>query len=173
MNVQSTRSSFALFARDSVNRVSDAKTVMEEIMAAPDNGIPHDLLHNVHRVVIVPAFKRGGFIVGAQHGKALATCRQPLGTGWTGYSTVRTEGGSFGLQIGGGEMDVVMMKGAPLRSDDRDDAELNGRPVKHEGILTGRVSAHPVANPLLLMLNNYSSVEDNPAGEPIKFKKNN
>src|SRR6185503_15768847 len=50
-----------------------------------------------------------GFIVGAQYGKGVATCRQPDGTGWTGVSTVRMEGGSVGLQIGGGETDVVMM----------------------------------------------------------------
>ena len=29
--------------------------------------------------------------------------------GWTAPSTVRIEGGSFGLQIGGGEVDVVLM----------------------------------------------------------------
>jgi len=29
--------------------------------------------------------------------------------GWTGPSTVRLEGGSFGLQIGGGETDVIML----------------------------------------------------------------
>src|SRR5712671_344385 len=94
---------------DSRDRVSEAKTVFEEIMAAPDSGIPRDLLDNAHCVVIVPAVKRGGFIVGAQYGKGVASCRQPKGEGWTGPSTVRMEGGSFGLQIGGGEMDVVMM----------------------------------------------------------------
>src|SRR5258707_1209139 len=96
-------------AGDSAGRVSEAKTVIEEIMAAPDKGIPRDLLSNAHCVVIVPAVKRGGFIVGAQYGKGIATCRQPQGTGWTGPSTVRMEGGSIGLQIGGGETDVVMM----------------------------------------------------------------
>ena len=220
------------FAGDSANRISEAKTVMEDSMAAPDNGIPHDLLNDAHCVVIVPAVKRGGFIVGAQYGKGLATCRLPQGTGWTGPSTVRMEGGSFGLQIGGGEMDVVMMimnqtgaeklmkseftiggegaamagpvgrsataetdaymhaeilsysrtrgifagivlKGATLRPDDNDNMELYGRPVKHEDILMGRVSAPAVANPLLMMLNNYSSVEDKPAGETTKSKKNN
>ncbi len=101
--------SVVAYAGDSANRVGEAKTVVEEIMAAPDNGIPRDLLNNAHCVVVVPAVKRGGFIVGAQYGKGVATCRQPNGTGWTGPSTIRMEGGSFGLQIGGGEMDVVMM----------------------------------------------------------------
>lgn len=212
------------YAGDSANRITEAKTVVEEIMAAPDNGIPHDLLNNAHCLIVVPAVKRGGFIVGAQYGKGVATCRQPQGPGWTGPSTVRMEGGSIGLQIGGGETDVVMMvmnqtgseklmkseftiggegaamagpvgrsataetdaymhaeilsysrtrgifagivlKGATLRPDDNDNMELYGRPVKHEDILMGRVSSPAVANPLLLMLNKYSSVEDKPAAE--------
>lgn len=224
--------SVVAYAGDSANRVGEAKTVVEEIMAAPDNGIPRDLLNNAHCVVVVPAVKRGGFIVGAQYGKGVATCRQPNGTGWTGPSTVRMEGGSFGLQIGGGEMDVVMMvmnqtgaqklmkseftiggegvamagpvgrsataetdaymhaeilsysrtrgifagivlKGATLRSDDDDNMELYGRAVKHEDILKGRVPAPAVANPFLLMLSKYSSVEDKPAAQVTKSKTNN
>jgi len=96
-------------AEDAIERVTEAKTVFEEIMASSDKGIPHDLLAKAHCVVIVPSVKRGGFIVGAQYGVGLATCRKPQAPGWTGPSTVKVEGGSFGLQIGGGETDVVMM----------------------------------------------------------------
>ena len=94
---------------DVVERVQSAKTVFEEIMASSDKSIPRDLLEKAHCLVIVPSLKRGGFIVGAQYGVGVATCRQADGTGWTGPSTVRMEGGSLGLQIGGGETDVVMM----------------------------------------------------------------
>ena len=94
---------------DAVERISDAKTVFTEIMASPDKGIPRDLLEKAHCLVIVPSVKRAGFIVGGQYGVGVATCRQPQGAGWTGPSTVKVEGGSFGLQIGGGETDVVMM----------------------------------------------------------------
>ena len=93
---------------DAVERIADAKTVFTEIMASPDKGIPRDLLEKAHCLVIVPSVKRAGFIVGGQYGVGVATCRQQ-GTGWTGPSTVKVEGGSFGLQIGGGETDVVMM----------------------------------------------------------------
>jgi lipid-binding SYLF domain-containing protein len=96
-------------ADDAAERITDAKAVFEEIMVSSDKGIPRDLLAKAHCIVIVPSVKRGGFIVGAQYGKGVATCRQPGGTGWTGVSTVRMEGGSFGLQIGGGETDIVMM----------------------------------------------------------------
>jgi len=99
----------ATAAEDAIERLADAKTVFEEIMATPDKGIPRDLLSKAHCVVIVPSVKRGGFVVGAQYGVGVAMCRQPQGSGWTGPSTVRIEGGSIGLQIGGGETDVVMM----------------------------------------------------------------
>lgn len=94
---------------DAVKRLGEAKTVFEEIMGTPDKGIPRDLLEKAHCVVIVPSVKRAGFIVGGQYGVGVATCRQPQGAGWTAPSTIKVEGGSFGLQIGGGETDVVMV----------------------------------------------------------------
>jgi lipid-binding SYLF domain-containing protein len=94
---------------DAIERVAEAKTVFEEIMGSADKGIPRDLLEKAHCLVIVPSAKRAGFIVGGQYGVGLATCRQASGAGWTGPSTVKVEGGSFGLQIGGGETDIVMM----------------------------------------------------------------
>lgn len=97
------------YAQDEVKRLGEAKTVFEEIMASGDKGIPRDLLEKAHCLVIVPSAKRAGFIVGGQYGVGVATCRQSGGAGWTGPSTVKVEGGSFGLQIGGGETDLVMM----------------------------------------------------------------
>jgi len=96
-------------ADDAGKRVGEAQAVLEEIMATPDKGIPRDLLSRAHCVVILPAVKRGGFVVGAQYGVGVALCRQLQGAGWTGPSTVKMEGGSIGLQIGGGETDVVML----------------------------------------------------------------
>jgi lipid-binding SYLF domain-containing protein len=95
---------------DEVKRIGEAKTVFQEIMASPDKGIPRDLLEKAHCVVIVPSAKRAGFIVGGQYGVGVATCRAPAAAGgWSGPSTVKVEGGSFGLQIGGGETDIVML----------------------------------------------------------------
>ena len=96
-------------ASDAVERIGEAKTVFQEVMGTPDKGIPRDLLAKAHCVIIVPSVKKAGFIVGGQYGVGVATCRQPDGTGWTAPSTVKVEGGSFGLQIGGGETDLIMM----------------------------------------------------------------
>jgi len=96
-------------AEDATERIGEAKTVFEEIMGTPDKGIPRDLLEKAHCLVIVPSVKRAGFIVGGQYGVGVAMCRQQKAPGWTGPSTVKVEGGSLGLQIGGGETDIVMM----------------------------------------------------------------
>jgi lipid-binding SYLF domain-containing protein len=91
-----------------VERLHEAAAVFSEIMAAPDKGIPHDLLDKSHCVVIVPGLKKGAFIVGAKYGKGFILCRKGP-TGWSAPATVRVEGGSFGFQIGGSETDVVLL----------------------------------------------------------------
>jgi lipid-binding SYLF domain-containing protein len=92
---------------EAVARIGAAKTVFDEIMAAPDKGIPTSLLEKAYCVVIVPGAKRAGFIVGGKYGKGVITCKTPKA--WSGPSTIRMEGGSFGLQIGAGETDVIMV----------------------------------------------------------------
>jgi lipid-binding SYLF domain-containing protein len=86
-----------------------ANEVLHEIMSAPDKGIPQDLLRDARCVAIVPGLKRGAFIFGAKYGKGVMLCRAADGPGWTGPSTVRIEGGSFGFQVGGSETDIVML----------------------------------------------------------------
>src|SRR5437588_5113089 len=90
-------------------RLDEAVTVISEIMATPDKGIPQDLLDPAPCIVIVPGLKKGAFIVGGKYGKGFVNCRKPGGQGWTGPGAVRIEGGSIGLQIGGSETDVVML----------------------------------------------------------------
>jgi lipid-binding SYLF domain-containing protein len=90
-------------------RLEDASTVLDEVMAAPDKGIPSDLLNRAHCVVIVPGLKKAAFIFGARHGKGYVTCRKGTDGGWSSPATVRVEGGSFGLQLGEAETHVIML----------------------------------------------------------------
>lgn len=92
---------------DVVRRIDQSARVMNEIMAAPDKGIPQEILENAVCVGVIPGMKRAGFIIGAKYGKGVLTCR--TAHGWSGPSTVRIEGGSFGAQIGAGETDVVLV----------------------------------------------------------------
>ena len=100
-----------LLANDSepVKRLDEAAAVFSEIMATPDKGIPQDLLEKAHCIVIVPGLKTGAFIVGGKYGKGYLSCRNKSGSGWSAPGTVRIEGGSVGLQIGGSETDVIML----------------------------------------------------------------
>ena len=100
-----------LLAKDSepVKRLDEAAAVFSEIMAAPDKGIPQDLLGNAHCIVIVPGLKTAAFIFGGKFGKGYLSCRSKSGAGWSAPGTVRIEGGSVGFQIGGSETDLIML----------------------------------------------------------------
>ena len=100
--------SWAQGDRDKVMyRVSEAGTVINEIMAAPDKGIPEDILGSAECVAVVPSMLKGGFIVGGAYGKGLASCK--TSNGWSAPAFFRVEGGSVGFQIGGQAVDLVMV----------------------------------------------------------------
>ena len=56
-------------------RLDEAAAVFSEIMAAPDKGIPQELLENAHCIVIVPDLKTAAFVVGGKYGKGYLSCR--------------------------------------------------------------------------------------------------
>jgi lipid-binding SYLF domain-containing protein len=103
--------STALSAADSdaPKRLQAAADVFKEVMGIPDKAIPQDLLNKSHCVIIIPGLKKGAFIVGAKYGKGFVSCRGKSGVGWGAPGSVRVEGGSFGLQAGGTETDVIML----------------------------------------------------------------
>jgi lipid-binding SYLF domain-containing protein len=94
---------------DEVKRLQRAAEVFNEIMAAPDKGIPGDLLNRSECVAIIPGLKKGGLGIGGKYGKGVVMCRRPERTGWSAPSFVTIEGGSFGLQIGFQQTDIVML----------------------------------------------------------------
>lgn len=94
---------------DYVKRLDAAATVFSEVMQTPDKAIPQELLDKAHCIAVIPGMKKGAFIFGAKYGKGFLSCRKNSGVGWTGPGAVRIEGGSFGLQIGGSETDVILL----------------------------------------------------------------
>ena len=92
-----------------VQRLDEATAVFSEIMAAPDKGIPQELLENAHCIVIVPDLKTAAFVFGAKYGKGYLFCRNKKVPGWSAPATVRIEGGSVGFQIGGSSTDLIML----------------------------------------------------------------
>jgi lipid-binding SYLF domain-containing protein len=89
------------------DRLGDAAAVIQEIMATPDKGIPSSILAGASCVVVIPHYKKGAFVIGAQYGQGVATCRTPRG--WSAPVFVRLSGGSFGWQIGGQSTDLVLV----------------------------------------------------------------
>jgi lipid-binding SYLF domain-containing protein len=88
--------------------LSESVTVLNELAAAPDKGIPQELLAKASCILIFPSVDKGAFIVGGKSGHGVASCRQPDGKmGPLAFYTVG--GASVGFQIGGQTADVVML----------------------------------------------------------------
>ena len=104
-------SSFSLAADEkeskAADRVQSAAQVLDEIQGAPDKGIPSEVLGSAECVAVVPSMLKGGFIVGAKYGRGLASCRTEKG--WSAPAFFVVTGGSFGFQIGGQAVDLVML----------------------------------------------------------------
>jgi lipid-binding SYLF domain-containing protein len=90
-----------------VDRLQHAGTVLHEIMAAPDKGIPEEVLEHARCIAVVPHMIKGGFIFGAENGRGVTTCR--TANGWSAPAFFAITGGSWGLQIGVEGVDLVMI----------------------------------------------------------------
>ena len=60
---------------DSLERLTDAGQVLDEIMSAPDKGIPEEVIDNARCIAVVPRMVKAAFIFGGKHGRGVATCR--------------------------------------------------------------------------------------------------
>ena len=89
------------------DRVQAAAEVLNQIQSAPDSGIPQNVLSKAECVAVVPSMLKGGFVVGGKYGRGLASCRNPKG--WSAPAFFTITGGSFGFQIGGQAVDLVML----------------------------------------------------------------
>jgi lipid-binding SYLF domain-containing protein len=102
--------SAAVAANEVNDRVVKAAVVLKEVINIPENGIPQDLLNKCTCVAVIPSMKKGGFIFGAAYGKGVISCRTDNGSGpWSAPSMMQLQGGSFGLQIGAQEVDLVLV----------------------------------------------------------------
>jgi len=102
--------SFALAESDTAKldqRIEAAHAVLHELMATPDKGIPLDIASHATCVAVVPGFKKGAFVVGAQYGQGVATCR--TATGWSAPVFIQMTGASVGFQAGGQSTDLVLV----------------------------------------------------------------
>jgi lipid-binding SYLF domain-containing protein len=108
------------------DRLEAAHAVLHELMATPDKGVPLDIAAKAQCVVVVPSFKKGAFLVGAEYGQGVATCR--TGHGWSAPVFIQLTGASFGFQAGGQETDLVLVGTTHKSLDDllKDKIKLGG-----------------------------------------------
>jgi len=89
------------------DRIEEAAKVLDEILAAKDNGIPKTILDKAAAIVVIPSTVKGAFVVGGQRGKGVISGRS-VGR-WSPPAFITLTGGSFGFQIGGQATDVVLV----------------------------------------------------------------
>jgi lipid-binding SYLF domain-containing protein len=91
---------------ESTERLQKSAEVLQALMSAPDKGVPEEVVDNAKCILVVPHLVKGGFIVGAKHGRGVATCR--TAKGWSAPAFVAVSGGSWGLQIGVEGVDLLL-----------------------------------------------------------------
>ena len=92
---------------DDLKRIAKAAEVLREIHAAPDKDIPNDLWDKAACVVVIPDLKKAAFVFGGEYGRGLISCRR--NGSWTAPSFMRLHKGSWGLQLGAQEIDLVLL----------------------------------------------------------------
>ncbi len=126
---------------DLANRVDMASTDLTQLINTPESSIPDTILSKAKCVAVIPDMVKGGFVVGGQHGRGLATCRE--GNGWSAPVPIALTGGSWGAQIGVQSADVVLvfMNNHALADLLRDKIKLGA----DAGIAAGPVGRHAEA----------------------------
>jgi SH3 domain-containing YSC84-like protein 1 len=88
-------------------RIDASAKVLNEIMATPDKAIPDKVMSDAKCVAVIPSMFKVALGFGGSHGKGIATCRTE--NGWSAPAPITITGGSWGLQIGGQAVDLVMI----------------------------------------------------------------
>jgi SH3 domain-containing YSC84-like protein 1 len=94
-----------------VKRLDHSASVLDEIMGTPDKGIPTKILADAKCIIVIPSMVNIAVGFGGRHGKGVATCRttDSNGNGWSPPAPLTVTGGSWGLQLGGQAIDLVML----------------------------------------------------------------
>jgi len=92
-------------ADDTTARLGKATAVLNKMTGS--GAIPAGQLANADCVVVIPGFKKGAVVVGVGHGRGFISCRN--GGGWSAPGAITLDSGSLGVQLGGEEMDIVVL----------------------------------------------------------------
>lgn len=94
---------------DEANRVAEATLILEEMMAAGDKAVPRSIMEKAEAIAVFPSLLRAGFVVGGQRGRGILSARGPQGGTWSAPAFLTITGGSFGAQVGGQAIDLILI----------------------------------------------------------------
>jgi lipid-binding SYLF domain-containing protein len=89
-------------------RLDNSAKVLNEVMATPDKAIPDKVMSDAKCIAVIPSMVKIALGFGGSHGKGVATCRTDNGA-WSAPAPITITGGSWGLQLGGQAVDLVMI----------------------------------------------------------------
>jgi lipid-binding SYLF domain-containing protein len=92
---------------DIAKRIDNAGNVLNEIMGTPDKAIPDKIMSDAQCIAVIPSMVKIAIGFGGSHGRGVATCR--TANGWSAPAPIVITGGSWGLQLGGQAIDIVMV----------------------------------------------------------------
>lgn len=88
-------------------RLDNAANTLDQIEGVKLKAIPDWIASKAKCIAVVPGLVKGAFIVGAEYGQGVVSCR--TAHGWSGPVFIRMAGGSWGFQIGGSGTDLVLV----------------------------------------------------------------
>ena len=107
LGVSAAVSAFAALTPEEAKRLSDAGAVLTELRNSTEKGIPEDLWSKAECVIVIPSIKKAAFGIGGEYGKGVMSCRN--GRQWSSPLFMTLAKGSWGLQIGAEQIDLVML----------------------------------------------------------------
>jgi SH3 domain-containing YSC84-like protein 1 len=104
-----TGSCFALSFDEVDARIVSCDSVLRNVMAMPDKGIPRDLLQKCRGLAIFPGFVTLGVVVGVSYGDGIVLHRDEKTGLWSKPAFFKIRGGSVGLQAGAQSTDLILL----------------------------------------------------------------
>ena len=99
-------SAFATLSKDEVKRLNEAGPILTELRNSTEKAIPEDVWTKAQCVIVIPSMKKAAFVVGGEYGSGVMSCRT---NDWSAPVFMQLAKGSWGLQIGAEEVDLVLL----------------------------------------------------------------
>jgi lipid-binding SYLF domain-containing protein len=102
-----TSSAFAALTKEEIKRLDEAAAILTELRNTPDKDIPQQLWEKAECVIVIPSMKKAAFVVGGEYGAGVMSCRNTAD--WSAPIFMQLAKGSWGLQIGAQQVDLVLL----------------------------------------------------------------